>query len=247
MSGKRNLHEGNILYFSLKVYKKTGTKKVRQCIPLLSWKVRKGVKTIGSCFRFTKWKNVVAYKSIRLRFAVNNREDFHCNQHLVYLSCDLSLRSLSHRSRINNWTIDCKETIILKSNLWWNNPLCFCLKFGRILLWVRSTTNMCKRRHLGSFVGKKCTEFAYVKSVIWNLNTDERFQEFCCLFVVSPVKLRQVLGVSVPFDFACYTVLVLCYRLRDFSWNGRVMRYWKGFYMRLRTKAKQSKHVVVCD
>ena len=36
MSGKRNLHEGNILYFSLKVYKKTGTKKVRQCIPLLS-------------------------------------------------------------------------------------------------------------------------------------------------------------------------------------------------------------------
>ena len=36
MSGKKNLHEGNILYFSLKVCKKTGTKKVRQCIPLLS-------------------------------------------------------------------------------------------------------------------------------------------------------------------------------------------------------------------
>ena len=64
MSGKKNLHEGNILYFSLKVYKKTGTKKVRQCIPLLSWKVRKGVKTIGSCFRLTKWKNVVATKII---------------------------------------------------------------------------------------------------------------------------------------------------------------------------------------
>ena len=28
MSGKKNLHEGNILYFSLKVCKKTGTKKV---------------------------------------------------------------------------------------------------------------------------------------------------------------------------------------------------------------------------
>ena len=50
---QKNLHEGNILYFGLKVCKKTGTKKVRQCIPLLSWKVRKGVKTIGSCFRFT--------------------------------------------------------------------------------------------------------------------------------------------------------------------------------------------------
>ena len=36
MSGKKNLHEGNILYFSLKVCKKTGTKKVRQCIPLFS-------------------------------------------------------------------------------------------------------------------------------------------------------------------------------------------------------------------
>ena len=32
MSGKKNLHEGNILYFSLKVCKKTGTKKVRQLI-----------------------------------------------------------------------------------------------------------------------------------------------------------------------------------------------------------------------
>ena len=28
MSGKKNLHEGNILYFSLKVCKKTGTKKM---------------------------------------------------------------------------------------------------------------------------------------------------------------------------------------------------------------------------
>ena len=27
MSGKKNLHEGNILYFGLKVCKKTGTKK----------------------------------------------------------------------------------------------------------------------------------------------------------------------------------------------------------------------------
>ena len=36
MSGKKNLYEGNILYFGLKVCKKTGTKKVRQCIPLLS-------------------------------------------------------------------------------------------------------------------------------------------------------------------------------------------------------------------
>ena len=27
MSGKKNLHEGNILYFTLKVCKKTGTKK----------------------------------------------------------------------------------------------------------------------------------------------------------------------------------------------------------------------------
>ena len=44
--------------------KKTSTKKVRQCIPLLSWKVREGVKTIGSCFRLTKWKNVVATKII---------------------------------------------------------------------------------------------------------------------------------------------------------------------------------------
>ena len=33
MSGKKNLHEGNILYFGLKVCKKTGTKKVRQWIP----------------------------------------------------------------------------------------------------------------------------------------------------------------------------------------------------------------------
>ena len=38
MSGKKNLHEGNILYFSLKVYKKTGTKKVWQCIPLILMK-----------------------------------------------------------------------------------------------------------------------------------------------------------------------------------------------------------------
>ena len=30
MSGQTNLHEGNILYFGLKVCKKTGTKKVRQ-------------------------------------------------------------------------------------------------------------------------------------------------------------------------------------------------------------------------
>ena len=34
---KKNLHEGNIQYFGLvKVCKKTGTKKVQQCIPLLS-------------------------------------------------------------------------------------------------------------------------------------------------------------------------------------------------------------------
>ena len=33
---KKNLYEGNILYFGLKVCKKTSTKKVRQCIPLLS-------------------------------------------------------------------------------------------------------------------------------------------------------------------------------------------------------------------
>ena len=41
------------------------TKKVRQCISLLSWKVGKGVKTIGSCFRFTTWENGVATKIIR--------------------------------------------------------------------------------------------------------------------------------------------------------------------------------------
>ena len=35
MSGKKNLHEGNILHFSLKVCKKTCTKEVRQYIPLL--------------------------------------------------------------------------------------------------------------------------------------------------------------------------------------------------------------------
>ena len=29
MSGKKNLHEGNILYFSLKVCKKTGTKNAK--------------------------------------------------------------------------------------------------------------------------------------------------------------------------------------------------------------------------
>ena len=29
MSSKKNLHEGNILYFGLKVCKKTGTKKVK--------------------------------------------------------------------------------------------------------------------------------------------------------------------------------------------------------------------------
>ena len=39
MSGKKNLHEGNILYFSLKVCKKTGTKKSAKrfgklCVPL---------------------------------------------------------------------------------------------------------------------------------------------------------------------------------------------------------------------
>ena len=38
----------------LKSAKKTSAKKCRQCILLLSWKVRKGVNTIGSCFRFTK-------------------------------------------------------------------------------------------------------------------------------------------------------------------------------------------------
>ena len=30
---KKNLHEGDILYFGLKVCKKTSTKKVGQCIP----------------------------------------------------------------------------------------------------------------------------------------------------------------------------------------------------------------------
>ena len=84
-------------------------------------------------------------------------------------------------------------------------------------------TNMCKRRHLGSFVGKKYTEFAYVKSVIWN--TDERFQRIWGLFVV-------FLG---PFDFACYTVLVL-YLL----WNGWVMRYWQRF---LHASASESKTI----
>ena len=33
----------------------------------------------------------------------------------VYLSCDLSLRSLSHRSRINNWTIDCRTSDNIKA------------------------------------------------------------------------------------------------------------------------------------
>ena len=45
MYKQKNLHKGNVLYFSLKVCKKTGSKKVRQCIP----HVGKGVKTIEKC------------------------------------------------------------------------------------------------------------------------------------------------------------------------------------------------------
>ena len=66
MLSEKNLHEGNVLYLVLKsakkkkklVRKKSGSAFTAQL------KIRKGVQTIGSCFRFTKWNNVVAAKII---------------------------------------------------------------------------------------------------------------------------------------------------------------------------------------
>ena len=60
MYKQKHLYKDNTLHFSIKVFKKLVGKKSGSAFHC--WKVRKGVKTIVSCIRFTEWKNVVAAK-----------------------------------------------------------------------------------------------------------------------------------------------------------------------------------------